>query len=66
VHAYLNATTRPHGYLVLYLAQDTYDRIRFRTCIFPDEYPPTFFVDVNDKTEKIELSRPSSTQNSTT
>jgi len=64
-NAYLNATTKPHGYLVLDLAQDTDDRTRFRTCIFPDEYPPTFYVDVNDETDKIELSRPQSTQIST-
>jgi len=63
-NAYLNATTKPHGYLLLDLAQDTDDRLRFRTCIFPDEYP-TFNVDVNDETDKIELSRPQSTQNST-
>ena len=49
--AYLNATTRPHGYLLLDLAQDTDDRLMFRTCIFPDEYP-TFYIDVNDETEK--------------
>ena len=64
-NAYLNATKRPHGYLVLDLAQDTDDRLRFRTWIFPDEYPPTFYVDVNDKTDKIELSRLQSTQIST-
>ena len=51
--------------MVLDLAQDTDDRLRFRTCIFPDEYPPTFYVDVNYETNKIELSRPQSTQIST-
>ena len=56
--AYLNATKRPYGYLVLYLAQDTDDRLMFRTRIFPDEYHPTFYVDVNDETDKIELSHP--------
>jgi hypothetical protein len=63
--AYLNATTRPHVHLLLYLAQDRDDRLRFPTCIFPDEYP-TFYVDVSDETDKIELSRPSRPQNSTT
>jgi len=54
--AYLKATKRPHGYLVLDLAQDTDDRLRFRTHIFPEEYPPTFYVDVtDDETDKIEL-----------
>jgi hypothetical protein len=65
-NAYLNATKRPHGYLVLDLAQDTDGRLRFRTCIFPDEYPPTFYEDVNDETDKIELSRPTPSKNSTT
>ena len=32
----------------------------------PQEYPPTFYVDVtDDETDKIELSRPASTQIST-
>ena len=62
--AYLKATKRPHDYLVLDLAQDTDDRLRFRTHVFPEEYP-TFYVDVTDETNKIELSRPSSTQVST-
>jgi hypothetical protein len=35
--AYLKATIRPHGYLVLDLAQDTDDRFSFRNHIFPDE-----------------------------
>jgi len=60
--AYLNATKRPHSYLVLDLAQDTHDRLRFRTHIFLEEYPPTFYVDVtDDETDKIELPRSSST-----
>jgi hypothetical protein len=63
--AYLKAPKIPHGYLVLDLAQDTDDRLRFRTCIFTDECP-TFYVDVSDETDKIELSSPSSTQTSTT
>ena len=50
---------------MLDLAQDTDDRLRFRTHIFPDEYPPTFYVDVNDETDTTELSRPSNTQIST-
>ena len=43
--------------MLLDLAQDTDYRLRFRTCIFPDEYPSTFYVDVNDETDEIELSR---------
>ena len=51
---------------MLDLAQDTDDLHKFRTHIFPEEYPPTFYVDVtDDETDKIELSRPPSTQIST-
>ena len=35
--AYLDATRRPHAYLLLDLFQDTDDRLRFRTDIFPTE-----------------------------
>jgi len=52
--AYLKATQRPHGYLVLYLAQDT-DRVRFRTNIFPCEYPPIVYAKIGDETDKVEL-----------
>jgi hypothetical protein len=38
--AYLDATQRPHGYLVLDLFEDTDDRLRFQTNIFSTEYPP--------------------------
>jgi len=51
--------------LVLDLAQDTDDRLRFCTCIFPDECPPTLYVDVNYETDKSDLSRPQITQIST-
>ena len=64
--AYLDATKRTHGYLLLDLSQDADDRLRFRSCIFPIEYPPTFYVNVDDETDEIELSRPSITQNSST
>jgi len=35
--AYLDATRRPHGYLLLDLSQERDDRLRFRTDIFPTE-----------------------------
>jgi len=38
--AYLDAIKRPHGYLLLDLSQDTNDRLRFQTNIFPTD-PPT-------------------------
>jgi len=63
--SYLKAKKKTPRLFVLDLAQDTDDRLRFRTHIFPEEYP-TFYVDVtDDKTDKIELSRPSSIQIST-
>ena len=37
--AYLDATKRPHGYLLLDLTQDSEDRYRFRTNVFPREHP---------------------------
>ena len=35
--AYLDATSRPHGYLILDYSQGTDDRVWFRTNVFPDE-----------------------------
>ena len=46
--SYLEATERPHGYLTLDSAQDTDDCFRYRTNVFPDEYP-------GDEADKIEL-----------
>jgi hypothetical protein len=59
--AYLDATSRPHGYLILDLSQDTDDRLRFRTNIFPTEQAPIIYAAVADnEKDKIKLSRPSS------
>lgn len=35
--AYTDATSRPHGYLLLDLKQATPDDMRIQTCIFPDD-----------------------------
>jgi hypothetical protein len=35
--AYYDATSRPHGYLLLDLKQSTPDEYRFRTCVFPND-----------------------------
>lgn len=35
--AYHDATSHPHGYLLLDLKQSTPDEFRFRTCIFPND-----------------------------
>jgi hypothetical protein len=42
--AYLDATDKAHGYLVLDFLQDTEDKLRYRTNIFPDEHPIIFYV----------------------
>jgi hypothetical protein len=36
--AYIDATEKPHGYFILDFAQDTDDRLRYRTNFFPEEY----------------------------
>jgi hypothetical protein len=53
--AYLDATQKPHGYLVLDLAQNTDNRLRFRTIIFRSEYPPAVYAEVGKETLKVEL-----------
>ena len=42
--AYLEATNIPHRYFLLDFSQDTDDRLRFQTNIFPDEVPPAFYT----------------------
>lgn len=62
---YLEATERPHGYLILDFAQDTDDRLRYRTNVFPDEYPPIIYMPTkttSDEADKIELSHSAGTQ----
>jgi len=54
-NAYLYATQRPHAYLILDLTQDTNDGLRFRTNIFPKEYPAVFYSDIGDEACEIEI-----------
>jgi hypothetical protein len=54
--AYLDATSRPHGYLILDFAQHTDDRVRFRTNVFPDQYPILLYAPVINETHKIKLT----------
>ena len=42
--AYLDATSRPHGYLILDFSQYTDDWVRFRTNVFPDELPAVIYA----------------------
>jgi len=53
--AYLDATARPHGYIVLDLSQDGDDRLRYRTNIFPPEYPTVVYAPIGDEANTIEL-----------
>jgi hypothetical protein len=65
-NAYHEATQNRHGYIILYFAQDRDDRQRFRTNVFPDEYPPVIYARVNDEAQKIQLSSSASTQDGKT
>ena len=47
--AKLDATQRPHGYLILDLTQDTDDGLHFRTNISPKEYHPVVYSDIGDE-----------------
>jgi hypothetical protein len=42
--AYLDATEKLHGYLVLDFAQDTNNLLMYRTNIYPDEDPVVFYA----------------------
>jgi hypothetical protein len=42
--------------MALDFAQDTNDLLRFRTNVFPDDYPPVIYASVNDEARKIQLS----------
>ena len=54
--SYRIATERPHGYFILDFAQDTDDRLRFRTNVFPDEGPPAVFAPIDDEPDTVQLS----------
>jgi len=65
--AYLNATERPYGYIILDLSQDTNDNLRFRTNVFPtDPSPPIIYAPKEDQASEIKLSRSSRTKDGRT
>jgi len=64
--AYLDANCRTHSYLILDLAQDSHDGLRYSTNIFPTEYPPVVYSDIGGDACEIQLSRLSPAQNSRT
>ena len=53
--AYREATQNPHGYMILDFAQDTDDLLRYRTNVFPSEYPSIIYARVKDEAHKIQL-----------
>jgi len=44
----------PQGYFILDFAQDTDDRLRFRSDVFPDEGPPAVFAPIDDETDTVQ------------
>ena len=56
--SYLDATRRPHGYLLLDLAQDTDDLLRFRTAIFPSEITVVYAPLKDNEEDTVELPYP--------
>jgi len=64
--AYREATQSPYGYMILDFAQDTDARLRYRTNVFPSEYPPICYARVNDEAHKIQPSPSASTQDDKT
>lgn len=42
--AYMDATSKPHGYLLIDLKQNTEDKFRIRTNILPEEQPCIIYV----------------------
>jgi hypothetical protein len=56
-NSYRDATTHPHGYFILVIAQDTDDKLRFQINVYPDVRPSIVYASVNDATHKIELPK---------
>jgi len=65
-NAYLDATQGPHGYHILHQTQNMKDGLRFRTNIFPTDYPSVIYPDIGDEACEIHLSRRSRAQGSRT
>jgi len=55
-NAYLNASQRQHGYLILDLTQDTNVGLRFRTNVLPtDNCALTVYSDIGNEACEIKL-----------
>ena len=63
-NAYLDATHRPNGYLILHRTQDMNDGLLFRTKIFTEVYPPVVYSVRGDEACEVELPRSSRAQES--
>jgi len=61
-NAYLDATQRPHSYIILDLTQETDDGIGFRTNIYPEGYPLVVYCDIGDEACEVELPRSTGAQ----
>lgn len=59
--AYKDATQKSYGYLILDFDQETDDRLRFRTNVFPSKIPPIIYAAIDNEEDKIELSPSTST-----
>lgn len=58
--AYFDATSQPHGYLLLDLKQSTPENCRFRTCVFPSDpyhyvYVPRKGYDIKGKGSSLSV-----------
>jgi hypothetical protein len=62
--AYIDATEKPHGYLILGFEHDKKDLLRYRTNFFPEEYPTVIYVPMKDAADKFELPHSTSIKNS--
>jgi len=63
---YREATQNPHGYMILDFAKDRADLLRYRTNVFPSDYPPIIYAPVKDEAHKIQLSPCTSTEDGKT
>jgi len=63
-NAYLDATKKPYGYLLLDLTQNTNDGLWFRSHILPDEiHPLVVYSCVGDEPSEDELSHSAGVEN---
>jgi hypothetical protein len=64
--AYKEATQNAYGYFILNFDQETDNRLRFLTNVFPSQHPPIIYAAIKDEEDKIKLSPSTSTKNGKT